>query len=169
MTGINKCLSVKVCILLTWFQSSWKPFEVYNFRWVWKFYWDLSNVISGGNWLLRLDCVFSGETLYTPLRTMFKKYVKYQNSKGWKKKPRMEYSKWVECSGKSFRHGLWVISIFWRGTYVNFSVHPSVLPSVRPSFPPSICPSVCPSILPSVVHHISGTVHYLSIIFGTHM
>ena len=27
--GINKCLSVKVCMLLTWLQSSWKPFEVY--------------------------------------------------------------------------------------------------------------------------------------------
>ena len=25
----NKCLSVKACILLTWLQSSWKPFEVY--------------------------------------------------------------------------------------------------------------------------------------------
>ena len=37
--GINKCLSVKFC-------------------------WDLSNVISGGNWLFWWDCVFSGGTLY---------------------------------------------------------------------------------------------------------
>ena len=67
MIGINKCLSVKLCILLTWLQSSWKPIEVYvlevgvnrkfDFRPVWKFCWDLSNVISGGK------CVFPGGTL----------------------------------------------------------------------------------------------------------
>ena len=27
MIGTNKCLSVKVCLLLTWLQSSWKPFQ----------------------------------------------------------------------------------------------------------------------------------------------
>ena len=43
MIGINKCLSVKHCILLTWLQSSWKP---------------------GGNWLFRWDCIFSGGILY---------------------------------------------------------------------------------------------------------
>ena len=36
----------------------------FDFRWVWKFCWDLSNVISGGNWLFMWNCVFSGETLY---------------------------------------------------------------------------------------------------------
>ena len=36
----------------------------FDFRWVWKFCWDLSNVISGGNWVFRWDCVFSGGTLY---------------------------------------------------------------------------------------------------------
>ena len=34
------------------------------FKRVWKFWWDLSNVISGGNWLFRWDCVCSGGTLY---------------------------------------------------------------------------------------------------------
>ena len=29
MIGMNKCLSVKVCLFLTWLQSSWKPFEGY--------------------------------------------------------------------------------------------------------------------------------------------
>ena len=36
----------------------------FDFRRVWKFCWDLSNVISGGNWLFRWGCVFSGGTLY---------------------------------------------------------------------------------------------------------
>ena len=27
--AVNKCLSVKFCILSTWLKSSWKPFEVY--------------------------------------------------------------------------------------------------------------------------------------------
>ena len=35
-----------------------------DFRWVWKFCWDLSNVASSGNWLSRWDCVLSGGTLY---------------------------------------------------------------------------------------------------------
>ena len=35
-----------------------------DFRWGWKFYWDLRNAISGGNWLFRWDCIFSGGTLY---------------------------------------------------------------------------------------------------------
>ena len=39
--------------------------------------------------------------------------------------------------------------------------------------PTSIChfprPSVRPSVHPSVAHHISGTIHHLIIIFGTHM
>ena len=38
------------------------------FRWVWKFCWDLSNIISGGNWLFRWDCFLVG--LCTPLRSM---------------------------------------------------------------------------------------------------
>ena len=72
MNGINICLSEKVCVLLTWLQSSWKPFEVYilemgvnrkfDFKQAWKFCWDISNVISaGGNWLFRWDC---GGALY---------------------------------------------------------------------------------------------------------
>ena len=36
----------------------------FDFRQVWKFCWDLSNVISGGNWLFRWDCVLSGGILY---------------------------------------------------------------------------------------------------------
>ena len=35
----------------------------FDFRWVGMFCWDLSNVISGGNWLFRLDFVFSAGTL----------------------------------------------------------------------------------------------------------
>ena len=59
---------MKVCLLLTWLQSSWKPLEVYifemgvnrkfDFRQFWKFCWDLSNVISGGNRLFRWGCFF---------------------------------------------------------------------------------------------------------------
>ena len=33
----------------------------------------------------------------------------------------------------------------------------------------SLFPSVCPSVCPLVAHHISGTVHHLIVIFGTHM
>ena len=70
MIGINKYISVKV-----WLDSShlenflkhvfkmrvnWK----FDFRRDWKFCWDLSNANSGGNWLFRSDCVFSGGTLY---------------------------------------------------------------------------------------------------------
>ena len=36
----------------------------FDFRRFSKFCWDLSNAISGGNWLFRWDCVFSGGTLY---------------------------------------------------------------------------------------------------------
>ena len=66
MTGINKCLSVKICLLLTWLQSSWKVFEAYIwdeieqetcFRWDWKLCLDLSYVILHGNWLFRWDWV----------------------------------------------------------------------------------------------------------------
>ena len=32
--------------------------RIFDFRWVWKFCCDLSNVISGKNWLFRWDCVF---------------------------------------------------------------------------------------------------------------
>ena len=74
MIGINKCLSVKLCTLLTWLQSSWKPLNYifkmgvnrkFDFRRVWKFCWDvISNVISDGNWHFRWDSVFSGGTLY---------------------------------------------------------------------------------------------------------
>ena len=35
-----------------------------DFRRVWIFCSDLSNVISGGNWLFTWDCIFSGGTLY---------------------------------------------------------------------------------------------------------
>ena len=48
-------------------------------------------------------------------------------------------------------------SIFRRGTYLYMSLFQFVHPSV------------CLSIRPSVVHHISGTVHHLIIILGTHM
>ena len=41
----------------------------FDFRRVWKFCWDLSNVISGGNWLFRSDCVFQ-VGLCTRLRTI---------------------------------------------------------------------------------------------------
>ena len=37
---------------------------------VWKFFWDLSYVISGGNWIFKWDCVFQ-VGLCTPLRTMY--------------------------------------------------------------------------------------------------
>ena len=43
----------------------------FDFRWVWKFCWALSNVISGGNWLFRWNCVFFQVGLCTPLRTMY--------------------------------------------------------------------------------------------------
>ena len=61
------------------------------------------------------------------------------------------------------------------------SVHPSIHSSVRPSIHLSVCPSVCasvhqsvhPSVCPFVhpfaAHRISGTVHHLIIIFGTHV
>ena len=35
-----------------------------DFRQFWKFCWDLSDVISGGNWLFGWDYVFSGGTLH---------------------------------------------------------------------------------------------------------
>ena len=35
-----------------------------DFSWDWKFCWDLSNVISGRNWLFRRDFVFSSRTFY---------------------------------------------------------------------------------------------------------
>ena len=31
------------------------------------------------------------------------------------------------------------------------------------------CLSICPSVCPSITHHISGTVHHLIMIFGTHV
>ena len=37
----------------------------FDFRRIWKFCWGLSNVISGGNWLFRWVCVYSGGTLYS--------------------------------------------------------------------------------------------------------
>ena len=37
--------------------------RTFDFRQVWKFCWDLSNLISCGNWLFRWDCVFSGGAL----------------------------------------------------------------------------------------------------------
>ena len=36
----------------------------FNFRRDWNFCWDWGNVISGGNWLSRWECVFSSGTLY---------------------------------------------------------------------------------------------------------
>ena len=64
LVSIN-CLSAKVCLLLTCFQSTWKLFKAY----IWdrseqeirkdrKSCWGFSNVISGGNWLFRWDCLF---------------------------------------------------------------------------------------------------------------
>ena len=35
-----------------------------DFSWGWKFCWDLSNVISGRNWLFRWDLVFSSGSFY---------------------------------------------------------------------------------------------------------
>ena len=35
-----------------------------DFRQFWKFFWDLNDVISGGNWLFGWDYVFSGGTLH---------------------------------------------------------------------------------------------------------
>ena len=35
-----------------------------GFSWDWKFCWDLSNVISGRNWLFRWDLVFSSGSFY---------------------------------------------------------------------------------------------------------
>ena len=57
MIGINKCVSIKVCLLLTWPQLSWKLFEAYiwdgseqklYFSLNWKFFLDSSNFISSG-------------------------------------------------------------------------------------------------------------------------
>ena len=31
------------------------------------------------------------------------------------------------------------------------------------------CLSDCPSVCPSITHHVSGTVHHLIVIFGTHV
>ena len=45
----------------------------FDFRQVWKFCWDLSNVISGGNWLFRWDCVFSSGTLYPSANYEYRK------------------------------------------------------------------------------------------------
>ena len=43
------------------------------FRLVWKFCWDLSHVISDGNWLFRSNCAFSGRTLYPSANYVFYK------------------------------------------------------------------------------------------------
>ena len=56
----------------------------------------------------------------------------------------------------------------WR-THLYMSLFLSVCPSVRPSIHLSVIRSFCPSVRPSVVHHISGTVHHVIIIFGTHV
>ena len=37
MIGINKCLSVKVCTLLTWLQLSWKLFKVYILKYIFMY------------------------------------------------------------------------------------------------------------------------------------
>ena len=50
-----------------------------------------------------------------------------------------------------------VIGIFRWGTHLYMSPFLSVRPSI------------CPSVHPSVVHHISGSIHHLIIIFGAHM
>ena len=39
----------------------------FDFRWVWKFCWDLSNVTSSGNWLFRWDCIFFFRWDFVPL------------------------------------------------------------------------------------------------------
>ena len=43
--------------------------------------------------------------------------------------------------------------------FFHLSIHPSIHPFVHPSLSIRLCPSV--------MHHISGTVHYLTIIFDT--
>ena len=91
MIGINKCLSVKVCLLLFWLQLSWKLlkyiFEMgvnrkFDFRQVWKFCWDLSNVISGGNWLFRWDYFSRWEfaPLYSFVIFMMAYWYRHPNS-----------------------------------------------------------------------------------------
>ena len=49
----------------------------FDFRSVLKFCWDLSNVISGGKWLFRWDCVFSGGTLYPSANYVYIVYIYY--------------------------------------------------------------------------------------------
>ena len=63
----------------------------FDFWRVWKFCWDLSNVVSGGDWLFRWTVFFSGGTLYP--------FAKYERccqksifkSWGFRKKIKREY------------------------------------------------------------------------------
>ena len=72
MIGISKCLNaytmhiVNVTPVKNLLRYIFKMGvnNKFDFRRVWKFCWDLSNAISGGNWLFRWDCVFPGGTLY---------------------------------------------------------------------------------------------------------
>ena len=73
MLCINKCLSIKICVLLTWLQSSWNFFKHIfemgvnrksDFSLDWKFCLDWSNIISGRNWLFRWDFLFSSGNFY---------------------------------------------------------------------------------------------------------
>ena len=49
----------------------------FDFRWNWKFCWDLSNVIPGGNCSFWSDCVISGGTLYHSVNYEVPKWPKY--------------------------------------------------------------------------------------------
>ena len=79
MIGINKCLSVKVCILLTWLQSFWKPIEVYIRDGSGQEIWFLGRSESfAGTYVMSFQVgigslggtVFFQVGLCTPLRTM---------------------------------------------------------------------------------------------------
>ena len=71
----------------------------FYFRQVWKFCRDLSNVISGGNWLFRWDCSFSGGTLY-PSANYIKILLKSKDIPSFK---------WFEWSKQLLQQ------FFWRG------------------------------------------------------
>ena len=57
----------------------------FGFRRDRKFYCDLSNAISNGNWFFRWDCVFSGGTLYPTANyenlVLMKKFLGWTSSK----------------------------------------------------------------------------------------
>ena len=63
----------------------------------------------------------------------------------------------------------------WAPTSISHFFRPSVFPfvGVRPAIRLSVCLSfclsVCLSVCPSVVHHISGTLHHVTILIGKHV